>query len=86
MRKLSFCMPLVLANDIQPKNFTVVIPKDYGLDINLLVEFIRRFRRAGVFWTNQEQVARRYMIYFVNCNWVVTRWQLVVLAKIAVIR
>jgi hypothetical protein len=72
MRKLSFCMPLVLANEIRPKNFTVVIPKDYGLDIILLVEFIRSFRSMGVFWTNQEQVKWRY--------------QLVVLAKIAVIR
>jgi len=72
MRKLSFCVPLVLANDIQTKNFTVVIPTDYGLDIILLVEFIRGFRRTRVFWTNQVQVA-----------W---RKQLVLLAKIAVIR
>ena len=57
MRKLSFCMPLVLVNDIQPKNFNVVNPTDYGLDIILLVEFIRGFRRTGVFWTNQAQVA-----------------------------
>jgi hypothetical protein len=50
-------MPLVLAKDIQPKNFTVIIPTDYGLDIIPLVEFIRGFGRTGVFWTNQEQVA-----------------------------
>ena len=39
VRKLSFAC--LLANAIQQKNFTTVIPTDYGLDIILLVEFIR---------------------------------------------
>jgi hypothetical protein len=45
MQKLSFFMPLALANNRQLKNFTLVIPTDYDLDSILLVKFIQDFRR-----------------------------------------
>lgn len=49
-----FFMPLALANDRQLQNVTVLILPYYDLDILLLVEFIRDFRRPGVFRTNQD--------------------------------
>lgn len=46
-QKLSFCMPLALANNRQLKNFTLVIPADCDLDRILLIKFIHDFRSSS---------------------------------------
>jgi len=51
-------MSLALANDRQPNNFTLVTPKGHDMQIVLLDEIIRDFRRPGTFRTKLKQFRR----------------------------
>jgi len=55
-RKLSFCMPLSSTNDMQLKNFSVLIQMVHHLLSALLVEFVGDF--SGQRWFGQSKNCR----------------------------
>jgi len=61
-RKLSFCMPLSSTNEIQLKNFSVLIQTDHHVVSVLLVEFFGDFSGQRWFRTIQELSPK-------NSNW-----------------
>jgi hypothetical protein len=56
-QKLSFFMPLALANDRQLKNFTIIIPADHGLDSTSVGQIYSRSQKTG---SVSEQTAQNF--------------------------